>query len=101
MEKYKILISSHIWVISELDDIMETLSDLDWLNEEGKKVRTKIWIKTRKESRKETREEKMLRIMNDDWDRYDDWTQNYLISNIDSMNDFSKNFIKSKIELWK
>lgn len=78
---------------------METLSDLDLLNEEGKKVRTKIWIKTRKESRKETREEKMLRIMNDDWDRYDDWTKNYLISNIDSMNDFSKNFIKSKIEL--
>jgi len=99
MEKHNIIINSHIEILTEIDDFMETLKDLDLLNEEWRKVATQIWIKTRKLKKWETREEKLLNLMNKNWNEYDDWTKNYLISNKDSTNKFSLNFINSKI--WK
>lgn len=87
----------HIQILPEIDDLMETLRDLDLLNEEGKKVATQIWIKTRKENKWETREEKLSRIMEENWNKFDEWTQDYLISQKDTVNKYAKAFLESKI----
>lgn len=87
----------HIEILPELDDFMETLKDLDLLNEEWKKVATQIWIKTRKLKKWETREEKLSRIMEENWNKFDEWTQEYLISQKDWVNKYAKLFIETKL----
>ena len=99
MTKSEKIICSHFWIISELDEIMETLCDLNLLNEEWKKVATKIWIATRKETKKENREQKIHRLMEEWWSKYDQWTRDFLIASANNweMNQMASTFIKSKI----
>ena len=87
----------HIEILPELDDLMETLRDLDLLNDEWKKVATQIWIKTRKEKKWETREEKLKRIMESDWDKFDEWTKEFLISQRNWMHKYAKDFLETKV----
>lgn len=76
MDKASKLIIRHIEILREIDDFMETLRDLDLLNEEGKRVATQVWLRTRKESKWETRDQKLERIMKENLNRFDDWTKN-------------------------
>ena len=87
----------HIEILPELDDFMETIWDLWLLNEEWKKVATQIWIKTRKETKSETRDQKLQRIMEENWNKFDEWTKEYLISQRNWTNKFAKEFLESKI----
>lgn len=87
----------HIEILQEIDDFMETLKDLDLLNEEWKKVATQIWIKTRKLKNWETRDEKLSRIMEENWNKFDEWTKEYLISQKDWVNKYAKKFLETKI----
>lgn len=59
MTKANKIILWHIEILPEIDDFMETLNDLNLLNDEWKKVATQIWIKTRKE-KSEKQEKKNL-----------------------------------------
>lgn len=97
MTKANKIILWHIEILPEIDDFMETLNDLNLLNDEWKKVATQIWIKTRKEKKWETREEKLSRIMEEDWNKFDEWTKKFLISQKDSMRNYAKYFLESKI----
>ena len=94
MNKTDRILVGHIEILPEIDDFLETLNDLWLLNEEGKKVATQVWIRTRKESNWETREQKLEKIMQKNWDQFDDWTKNYLISQKDTMNNYAKNFLE-------
>lgn len=97
MTKANKIILWHIEILPEIDDFMETLNDLNLLNDEWKKVATQIWIKTRKEKKWETREEKLNRIMEENWNKFDEWTKKFLISQKDSMHTYAKYFLESKI----
>jgi len=91
------IISLHIQILPEIDDLMETLQDLDLLNDEWKKVATQIWIKTRKETKWESREEKLKRIMESEWNKFDEWTKEFLISQRNWMHKYAKDFLESKV----
>ena len=45
----------------------------------------------------ETREEKLNRIMEENWNKFDEWTKKFLISQKDSMHTYAKYFLESKI----
>lgn len=97
MNKADQIILWHIEILPALDDFMESLKDLDLLNEEGKKVATQIWIKTRKEKKWETRDEKLSRIMQENWDKFDDWTKEFLISQKDWLNSYARKFLQERL----
>lgn len=96
MSKSASIISSHITIIEEMDDFMETLSDLNLLNEEWKAVATEIWEKTKKEDKWKTRKKKLDILMEAHWSLFDDNTKNYLLSIKDTLNQTAKDFLKSK-----
>lgn len=96
MEKSNILIVWHIEILPEIDDFMETLRDLDLLNDEWKKVATQVWVKTRKLKKNETRDEKLSRIMEENWNKFDEWTKEYLISQKSTMHKYAKEFLDGK-----
>ena len=85
------IISSHFWIYSELDEILETLNDIWLLNDNWKKVASEVWKITTKG--KPTIQERMSKS----WDSFSDGQKKYLIAEMEwgRMNGTSVQFIKS------